>query len=116
MAYMGKGSGQSNSKFMDLKHFRIKEQLNKGLLRLVYLDADSMPADCFASPHTGSSFRHFRSIIMVKVHKHSMYYYFKECVKKCFCDEYHAQEECLAGLQQVGLVGWLVLVFVGGAG
>jgi len=53
---------------------------------------------------------------MVKVHKYSMYYYFKECVKKCFCDEYHAQEECLAGLQQVGLVGWLVLVFVGGAG
>ena len=29
-----------------------------------YLDTDSMPADFFASPRTGSSFRHFRSIIM----------------------------------------------------
>ena len=64
MAYMGKGSAQSNSKFMDLKYFWIKEQLDKGLLRLVYLDTDSMPADFFASPRTGSSFRHFRSIIM----------------------------------------------------
>ena len=26
MAYMGKGSAQSNSKFMDLKYFWIKEQ------------------------------------------------------------------------------------------
>ncbi len=64
MAYMGKGSAQSNSKFMDLKYFWIKEQLDKGLLRLVYLDTDSMPADFCASPRTGSSFRHFRSIIM----------------------------------------------------
>ena len=30
MAYMGKGSAQSNSKFMDLKYFWIKEQLDKG--------------------------------------------------------------------------------------
>jgi hypothetical protein len=33
-----------------------------------------------------------------------------------YCDENHALEEWTAGLQQVGLVGWLVLVFVGGAG
>ena len=64
MPYMGKGSAQSNSKFMDLKYFWIKEQLDKGLLRLVYLDTDSMPEDFFASPRTGSSFRHLRSIIM----------------------------------------------------
>ena len=32
------------------------------------------------------------------------------------CDENYALEEWIAGLQQVGLVGWLVLVFVGGAG
>ena len=43
MAYMGKGSAQSNSKFMDLKYFWIKEQLDKGLLRLDYLDTNSMP-------------------------------------------------------------------------
>ena len=55
MAYMDKGSAQSNSKFMDLKYFWIKEQLDKGLLRLVYLGTDSMPADFFAS--TGSSFK-----------------------------------------------------------
>ena len=36
---MDKGSAQSNSKFMDLKYFWIKEQLDKGLL-LVYLDTD----------------------------------------------------------------------------
>jgi hypothetical protein len=33
-----------------------------------------------------------------------------------YCDENHALEEWIAVLQQVGLVGWLVLVFVGGAG
>ena len=60
MAY--NGSAQSNSKFMDLKYFWIKKQLDKGLLRLVYLDTDSMPVDFFASPRTGF----FRSIIMGK--------------------------------------------------
>ncbi len=35
---------------------------------------------------------------------------------ECYCDESHALEEWIAVLQQVGLVGWLVLVFVGGAG
>jgi hypothetical protein len=64
MTYMGKGSAQSNSKFMDLKYFWIKQQLYKGLLRLVYLATESMAADFFASPRSGSSFRHFRSIIM----------------------------------------------------
>ena len=48
MAYMGKGSAQSNSKFMDLQYFWIKEKLDKGLLQLVYLATDSMPADFFA--------------------------------------------------------------------
>ena len=49
---------------MDLKYFWIKEQLDKGLLRLDYLDTNSMAADFVASRRTGSSFRHFRSMIM----------------------------------------------------
>ena len=80
MAYMGKGSAQSNSKIMDLKYFWIKEQLDKGLLRLVYHDTDSMPVDFFASPRTGSSFRHFRSIRYINI---QCIVTFKECVKKC---------------------------------
>ena len=66
------------------RYFWIKEQLDKGLLRLVYLDTDSMPADFFASPRTGSSIRHFRSIIMGEIIINiQCIITFKECVKKC---------------------------------
>lgn len=64
MAYMGRGSTNSNSKYMDLKYFWIKEHLDNKTLRLEYLSSPQMSADFFASPRIGSNFRELRSVIM----------------------------------------------------
>jgi len=64
MAYMGRGRSNSNSKFMDLKYFWIKEHLDNKTIRLQYLSTNQMVADFFASPRTGSLFRAFRQVIM----------------------------------------------------
>ena len=64
MSYMGKGSTNSNSKYMDLKYFWIKEHLDNKTIRLEYLSTSQMSADFFASPRTGSSFRELRKIAM----------------------------------------------------
>ena len=64
MAYLGKGSSGSNSKFMDLKYFWIKQQLDAKLIRLQYLSTDQMIADFFASPRVGATFKVFRDYIM----------------------------------------------------
>jgi hypothetical protein len=64
MAYLGKGSSGSNSKFMDLKYFWIKQQLDAKLIKLQYLSTDQMTADFFASPRIGTTFRTLRDYIM----------------------------------------------------
>jgi len=64
MAYMGKSSSGSVSKFMDLKYFWIKDYLDKKLFQLKYLPTDAMIADFFASPRIGSAFRSMRDTIM----------------------------------------------------
>ena len=64
MAYLGRGSSGSNSKFMDLKYLWIKQQLNAKLIKLQYLSTDQMTADFFASPRIGSTFRTLRDYIM----------------------------------------------------
>ena len=50
MAYIGRGSSNSNSKYMDLKYFWIKEHLDNKTLRLEYLSSPQMSEDIFASP------------------------------------------------------------------
>ena len=64
MAYMGKSSSGSVSKFMDLKYFWIKDYLDKKMFQLKYLPTDAMIADFFASPRIGSAFRSMRDTIM----------------------------------------------------
>lgn len=64
MAYMGRGSSNSNSKYMDLKYFWVKEHLDKKAIKLEYLSSPQMSADFLASPRTGSSFRELRSIVL----------------------------------------------------
>jgi hypothetical protein len=64
LAYLGRTSSGSNSKFMDLKYFWIKDYLDTNTFRLEYLPTDAMIADFFASPRIGSYFRTLRDIIM----------------------------------------------------
>jgi len=64
LAYLGRTSSGSNSKFMDLKYFWIKEYLDSKMFKLEYLPTDAMIADFFASPRIGSFFRTMRDIIM----------------------------------------------------
>jgi len=64
MAYMGRSSSGSVSKFMDLKYFWIKDYLDKKMFVLKYLPTDSMIADFLASPRIGSTFRSMRDTIM----------------------------------------------------
>ena len=64
LAYMGKTASGSNSKFMDLKYFWIKDYLETKMFKLGYLPTDAMIADFFASPRIGSHFRTMRDIMM----------------------------------------------------
>lgn len=65
LAYLGRTSSGSNSKFMELKYFWIKDYLDaKYFVLLEYLPTDSMIADFFASPRIGSVFRTMRNAIM----------------------------------------------------
>ena len=61
---MGRGSSGSNSKYMDLKYFWIKDYLDKNIIRMKYLPTDQMIADFFASPRTGAIFTDMRDVIM----------------------------------------------------
>jgi hypothetical protein len=64
ISYMGRGSSGSNSKYMDLKYFWIKDYLDKNIIRMKYLPTDQMIADFFASPRTGAIFTDMRDVIM----------------------------------------------------
>jgi hypothetical protein len=64
LAYLGKTSSGSNSKFMELKYFWIKDYLDHKIFRLEYLPTDAMIADFFASPRIGSTFRLMRDTIL----------------------------------------------------
>ena len=64
LAYLGRTSSGSNSKFMELKYFWIKDYLDAKYFILEYLPTDSMIADFFASPRIGSVFRNMRNAIM----------------------------------------------------
>ena len=64
LAYLGRSASGSNSKYMDLKCFWIKEYLDKKMFKLEYLPTDAMIAYFFASPRIGSFYRTMRDIIM----------------------------------------------------
>jgi hypothetical protein len=64
LAYMGKSASGSNSKFIDLKYFWIKDYLDTKMFKLEYLPSESMIADFFASPRIGARFRSMRDTIM----------------------------------------------------
>jgi hypothetical protein len=64
MSYMGKGSSSSNSKFIELKYFWIKEHLDNKTITMKYLQRENMHADFFASPRVGRDFTGKRDNIM----------------------------------------------------
>ena len=64
LAYMGRTSSRSNSKYMMLKYFYIKEYLDNNIVTLRYLPTEQMIADFFASPRVGKEFRTFRELIL----------------------------------------------------
>jgi len=64
LAYLGRTASGSNSKYMDLKYFWIKEYLESKMFKLEYLPTDAMIADLFASPRIGSFFRTMRDIVL----------------------------------------------------
>ena len=64
LAYLGKTSSGSNSKFMELKYFWIKDYLDRRMFKLEYLPTDAMIADFFASPRIGATFRSMRDTIL----------------------------------------------------
>ena len=66
LAYMGRTSSRSNSKYMNLKYFWIKEYLDAHTVTLRYLPTDQMLADFFASPRTGNTFYEMRNTILHK--------------------------------------------------
>jgi hypothetical protein len=64
MSYMGRGSSQSNSKFVDIKYFWLKEHLDNKLFIMKYLQRENMIADFFASPRIGKTFSGWRDTIL----------------------------------------------------
>jgi len=64
MSYMGRGSSQSNSKFIDIKYFWLKEHLDNKVFTMKYLQRENMIADFFASPRIGKTFSGWRDIIL----------------------------------------------------
>jgi hypothetical protein len=64
LSYLGRTTSGSNSKFMDLKFFWIKDYLDTKIFKLEYLPTDAMIADFFASPRAGSPYRIMRELIM----------------------------------------------------
>jgi hypothetical protein len=64
LSYLGGTTSGSNSKFMDLKYFWIKEYLELKIFTLEYLPSASHLGDFFASPRIGSHFRLMRDTIM----------------------------------------------------
>jgi hypothetical protein len=64
LAYLGMSASGSNSKFMDLKYFWIKEYLESKMFKLEYLPTDAMIADLYASPRIGGFFRTMRDIVL----------------------------------------------------
>ena len=64
LAYLGRSASGSNSKFMDVKYFWIKDFLDTKIFHLQYLPSESMIADFVASPRIGSHFRQMRDTIM----------------------------------------------------
>jgi hypothetical protein len=64
LAYMGRTSANSNSKYMDLRYFYVKQYLDAGTITMKYLPTNQMVADFFASPRYGGTFKELRKTIL----------------------------------------------------
>ena len=64
LSYMGRTSSNSNSKYIDLRYFYIKQYLDANVVTMKYLSTDQMLADFFASPRFGGTFKEMRRTIL----------------------------------------------------
>ena len=51
---------------MDVKYFAIKDNIEKGFLKVMHVGTSEMPGDFFTKPLQGSKFREFRDLILGK--------------------------------------------------
>jgi len=64
MAENGESSATGNSKHIDVRYFFMKQHIDSGLLKLVYLPTDDMLADVLTKPLQGLKFYGFRSALL----------------------------------------------------
>ena len=64
IAYMGKGSAHSHTRYISIKYFWIKQFLDSGKLILKYLPRDQMVADFFTSCRGGAVFHNMADTFM----------------------------------------------------
>ena len=64
IAYMGRSSSHAKRRFIAIRYFWFKEQLETNYVRLKYLASVDHPADLLASVRSGGEFNHFSRLIM----------------------------------------------------
>ena len=64
MEVNGRRSCTGNSCHINIRHFFVKDMVDKKLVKVLYCPTDKMLADFFTKPLQGSLFRFFRDIIM----------------------------------------------------
>jgi hypothetical protein len=64
IAYMGKGSAHSHTRYIAIKYFWIKQFLDSGRLILKYIPRDQMIADFFTSCRGGATFHNMTDTFM----------------------------------------------------
>jgi hypothetical protein len=60
----GESSATGNSKHIDVRYFFVKQHIDSGLIKIVYLPTADMLADVLTKPLQGSKFYEFRSALL----------------------------------------------------
>jgi hypothetical protein len=64
----GRNSCTGNSRHIDIRHFFVKDRVDKGEIQVEYCPTELMLADYFTKPLQGALFRRFWDIIMGRTH------------------------------------------------
>ena len=67
MEVNGRNSCTGNSRYIDIRYFFVKDQIDKGYLTVKYCPTEQMLADFFTKPLQGALFNKFRSEVMKHV-------------------------------------------------
>ena len=68
----GRNSFTGKSRHIYIKYFLIKDQVDKGEIRIMYCPTHLMLADYFTKPLTGALFHKLRDIIMERVSPYTL--------------------------------------------